>query len=488
MGKTCAVIGSGIAGLAAAIRISAKGYKVDVYESNSTPGGKISEKHIDGYRFDMGPSVFMLPGLIDELFTLCGKNPKDYFSYKPVKDPFRYFFEDGSIINACSDLNEFAAELELKTGTPPVVFNKYLKDIAVKYDITSGVFIENSLHVLRNYFTKKFISGIFNFNKIDTFKSMDELNRRFFKDKRVIQIFNNYATYIGSDPLTTPATLNVIQHLELNTGVFLPDKGMYDIVNSLTKLAKEIGVTFHLNTPVEEIGVTEGSISGVTLRDGTAVPYDSVVSNMDVYFTYRRLLRSQPAPERILAQPKSTSLLCFYWGINREYPELNLHNLFFAANDNEEYETIFQKGVISSDPSIYLFISSKYVPADAPPGSENWFLLVTAPNDNGQDWDTIRLDTRKKIIEKINRMLRTDIEQHIVCEEFLTPKIILNKYASAFGAVYGNSSNNRFSAFQRHPNFSRKIKGLYFVGGSVHPGAGIPLCLNSAKILEKVFK
>jgi phytoene desaturase len=488
MKRTCAVIGSGIAGIAAAIRVAARGYAVDVYEANSYPGGKLREKHADGFRFDMGPSVFMLPGLIDELFVLCGKKPEDYFKYSPVSQPFRYFFEDGTTIDAQSDLEEFAKELELKTGLQRSVFERYLKDIALKYDITNEVFIENSLHVFKNFLTRKVLSGVLNFHKIDSFSTMDDINRRFFKDPRLIQIFNNYATYIGSNPLSTPATLNVIQHLELNTGIYLPDKGMYDIVRALVKLAEEMGVRFHLNTPVERILVADGGVKGIMTTNKQEHVYDRVISNMDVFFTYHKLLKDQAAPKKILDQPKSTSLICFYWGIKKEFPELSLHNMLFASEVNEEYESVFDRGEISNDPSLYIYISSKHVPGDAPTGCENWFVLLTAPNDKAQNWDEIKQKIRTVVISKINRMLKTDIEPLICHEDYLTPAIIRDQYSSAFGAVYGNSSNSRFAAFLRHPNFSSKIKGLYFVGGSVHPGAGIPLCLNSAKIMDKVFK
>ncbi|MEO8762310.1 MAG: NAD(P)-binding protein, partial [Bacteroidia bacterium] len=210
----CAVIGSGISGIASAIRLAAKGCAVDVYEANSYAGGKIKEQHANGYRFDMGPSVFMLPNLVDELFELCGKNPKDYFTYSPIETSFKYFFEDGSIINAYADIDLFAKEIEQKTNHPKVVFDAYLKDIEAKYNITKDVFIENSLHVFSNFFTKKMAYGIANFNKIDSFKTMNEANQSFFKDARLVQLFNNYATYIGSNPFTAPATLNIIQHLE----------------------------------------------------------------------------------------------------------------------------------------------------------------------------------------------------------------------------------------------------------------------------------
>jgi len=486
MKKNCVIIGSGIAGLASAIRLAAKGCAVDVYETNNYPGGKIKEQHTNGYRFDMGPSVFMLPNLVDELFELCGKNPKDYFTYSPIETSFKYFFEDGSIINAYADINLFAKEIEEKTNHPKEIFDAYLKDIEVKYTVTKEVFIENSLHLFSNYFTRKMAYGIANFSKIDSFKTMNEANKAFFKDTRLVQLFNNYATYIGSNPFVAPATLNVIQHLEINTGTYLPDKGMYSIVTALVKLAEDMGVKFIYNMQVDEIIVANKHVTGIKINTNF-IKYDRVISNMDIYYTYKKLLPNKKFSKRIINQPKSTSLICFYWGINKKYDELGIHNMLFAKDEKEEYDAIFERKTISDDPSLYIYISSKHIKTDAPNGCENWFVLVTAPNDTGQNWDEILKHTRKKAIQKINKMLKTDIEKHINFEDDLTPIKIKNNYSSAFGAVYGNSSNSKFAAFLRHSNFSKKIKGLYFVGGTVHPGAGIPMCLNSAKIMDKVF-
>lgn len=492
MTKSCAIIGSGIAGLASAIRIASKGYKVDVYETNSIAGGKLNEFRKNGYRFDMGPSVFTLPQLIDELFVLCGKNPRDYISYTHLKTPFKYFYEDGTVINAYSDVDKFGDEIELKTKDTKKAFKRYLKDIETKYKITNEVFIENSLHIAKNFLNKRTAYGVLNFHKIDAFKSMNDGNKSFFKDRKVIQLLNNYANYVGSNPFIAPATLNVIQHLEINLGTYLPDKGMYSIICALVQLAEEMGVTFYYNTTVEEI-ITEPDskkrkIVGLKTKNHELIKYNKIVSNMDIYYTFKKLLPKENAPEHILNQPKSSSLIAFFWGVKNTYEKLNTHNMLFSADDETEFKTVFENNSLSEDPSIYIYVSSKHVKGDAPEGCENWFLFITVPNDQGQNWDELVVKARKSVVEKINRILNTDIEKYIEIEETLTPAKIKESYSTPFGAIYGNSSHNKFAAFFRHSNFSKKVNGLYFVGGSVHPGAGIPLCLNSAKIMDKIFK
>lgn len=483
----CAIIGSGIAGLASAIRLRVKGHEVDVFESNAHAGGKLNEKQINGYRFDLGPSVFTMPHLVDELFALAGKDPRHYFSYTKLDTTFNYFFEDGLNLIAFADPKKFAKEIATKTIDTEERFFQYLEDVAIKYNITNEVFSENSLHKRRNYFKKKFISGVLNFGKIDAFKSMKAGHQQFFNDPHLVQLFDYYASFVGSNPLVAPATLNLIAHLVLNVGVYIPNDGMYAIIQALVKLAEDVGVKFHYNTFVEEILVSKKRVTGIKAR-GQEMLYDRVVSNMDVYFTYHKLLPHEKRPLRILRQAKSSSGIAFYWGVKGVQSNLDLHTMLFSNDELREYTTVFKEKNISDDPSVYICITSKKIPQDAPPGNENWFVLITAPNDQGQDWDEIVMRTRKNVLAKIKRMLSIDVEANLEFEEVLTPPLIRDRYGSAFGAIFGNSSNNKFAAFYRHPNFTRKIKGLYFTGGSVHPGAGIPMCLNSAKIIEKVFR
>jgi phytoene dehydrogenase-like protein len=208
---------------------------------------------------------------------------------------------------------------------------------------------------------------------------------------------------------------------------------------------------------------------------------------MDMVNAYKTILKKQKQPKRLLDQPKSSSALIFYWGIKRNFAELDLHNIFFSDNYLEEFDHIFKRGTITSDPTVYVNITSVYKPDDAPEDSMNWFTMINVPNNQGQDWDSLIAEARKNIIHKLNRILKTDVESLIEVEEILDPRTIESKTSSAQGALYGNSSNNKFAAFLRHANFSSSVKNLYFCGGSVHPGGGIPLCLLSAKITTEMI-
>jgi phytoene dehydrogenase-like protein len=209
---------------------------------------------------------------------------------------------------------------------------------------------------------------------------------------------------------------------------------------------------------------------------------------MDIVATYKHLLPDAKHPEKLLSQPKSSSALIFYWGIRKEFPNLDVHNIFFSKNYQAEFEHIFKHKTIYHDPTIYVNIGSKGEPADAPAGCETWFVMINTPNNTGQDWHKLTAETRKNVLQKLSRLLNTNIEPLIEVESTLDARSIEAKTFSSQGALYGNSSNNRYAAFLRHANFSKQFKNLYFVGGSVHPGGGIPLCLSSAAITSSLIK
>ncbi|MCU0441397.1 MAG: phytoene desaturase family protein [Bacteroidia bacterium] len=481
------IIGSGIAGLASAVRLACAGHKVQVFEANSYPGGKLSEINQQGYRFDAGPSLFTLPNLVEELFVLAGKDPKDCFEYVQLEKACNYFYEDGTRFTAYHNKERFEQELKNKLGinnAKPVF--KQLDQAAFRYNLTAPIFIEYSLHRLKNYTNVQTLKGILNAWRLNLFKTMHDENETALNDNRLVQYFNRFATYNGSSPYSAPALLNMIPHLEHNIGTFFPVKGMHSITQSIYQLAKELGVVFHFETPVAQIVTQQKQVNGVK-ANGVFYPSDIVVSNADIYPTFTKLLPNEKQPTKILQQEKSSSALIFYWGISRQFPELDLHNIFFSADYKQEFDCLFKQKTIYHDPTIYINITSKYKTDDAPTGCENWFVMVNVPNNSGQDWDHLIAETRKNCIEKLSRLLQVPIAPFIKTESVLDPRSIETKTSSFAGALYGNASNNRFAAFLRHKNFSSQLKGLYFCGGSVHPGGGIPLCLNSAKIVAKLL-
>lgn len=496
--KTCAIIGAGVAGLATAVRLAQKGYQVTVFEANTYFGGKLSEINLtsnlggnvgENYRFDAGPSLFTMPDFVDELFVLAGKNPKEYLQYERLEVVCKYFYEDNTVINAFADKNAFAQEIQTKTSEKKENILHFLEKSAEKYNLTADLFLHSSLHKIKTYFSLKTLKGILGLRKLEVFKTMNEANQASFSDKRVVQLFNRFATYNGSNPYQTPATLNIIPHLEHNIGAFAPKGGMYAISKSIFRLAQELNVKFCFSSKVKEIITKDEKAVGIRLNEDNneILPFDVVVSNMDIVGTYKHLLPNAHKPEKLLNQPKSSSALIFYWGMKQTFSELEVHNIFFAENYEKEFEHIFEEKNVAEDMTVYVNIGSKYAPEDCPQGHETWFVMVNTPNNTGQNWDEITKEVRKNTLKKLSKILKKDIESLITCESTLDARTIENRTSSSLGALYGNSSNNRYAAFLRHANFSSKIKNLYFCGGSVHPGGGIPLCLSSAKIVAEML-
>jgi phytoene desaturase len=486
MAKTAIVIGSGIAGIAAAIRLAKRGYTVSVFEANNYPGGKLSEIRLGAYRFDAGPSLFTLPALVDELFELCGMNPADSFVYEQLDETCRYFFPDGTKLTAWADREKLKQEFLEKLNEPKENVEAALNQSQWLYSQLAPLFIEKSLHKPGTWLSTKAFAAYSRLHKFDFNRTMHEANSKRFENEKTTQLFNRYATYNGSDPYQTPATLNIIPHLEFGIGAYFPKGGMHSITQTLYELAEKVGVRFYFNTTVQKIVVHNGTAKGIDTHMGFHKA-DRIVCNMDMVAAYRTLLKDQHQPKKLLNQPKSSSALIFYWGIKKSFPQLGLHNIFFTSDYKREFEHIFDKGSLFKDPTVYVNITSVMNPSDAPSGCQNWFTMINVPNNQGQDWDYLIQYARKAIINKLSENLGTNIESFIEEESVLDPRLIELKTSSVAGALYGNSSNNKFAAFLRHPNFSSKIRHLYFCGGSVHPGGGIPLCLSSAKLVDELM-
>jgi len=476
------LIGAGVGGLATAIRLAKKGYSVEVFEANNYIGGKLSTFTLEDYRFDAGPSLFTMPQFVEELFTLCDENASDFFQYKRKEIACNYFWEDGKKLTAYGDTKRFVEEVEEKLAVPSKTLNRYLSKAKKKFDHTRPLFLERSLHKWQTFLRKETLVGIAKYFSFEIDTSLNSVNQAQLQEPHLVQFYNRFATYNGSNPYQTPGMMTLVQHLEQHYGTYIPKKGMGDISASLYELAKRQGVIFHLSKSVDKIIVENKKAVGIQVNEAE-YRADIVVSNMDVVPTYRKLLTHQKQPEKILSQERSSSAVIFYWGMGKSFPQLDLHNIFFSDDYEAEFDAIFKTKTLFEDPTVYVNITSKDVPADAPKGKENWFVMINAPHDTGQDWEELAQELRQWVIKKLNRILDTDIAPLIEEEWIMTPNIIEARTQSYLGALYGASSNNKMAAFLRHPNFSREISNLYFCGGSVHPGGGIPLCLLSAKIV-----
>lgn len=483
--KQAIIIGSGVGGLAAAIRLAVQGCKVTIFEKNSYPGGKLSAFEKDGFQFDAGPSLFIQPQNIEELFQLANEPIEKYFTYQPVDIACKYFYENGKVVRAFTDQQLFATELQEQLNESPSSLSSYLNRSGKVYDRIGSIFLNYSLHKRKTWLNKRISKALATVKASDLIGTLHKHNHKHFSSPETVQLFNRFATYNGSNPYKTPGMMSLIPHLELNQGTFYPHGGMISITNALYNLALAKGVSFHFNTAVQRIIHHEGKVRGVVVNNEN-IKADIVVTNGDVYLTYNHLLGNEPKAKKLLRQERSSSAVIFYWGIKKKFPQLELHNIFFSKNYEEEFNAIFDKKQLYNDPTVYINITSKVEPAQAPEGKENWFVMVNVPANTGQQWSTLKEQLKRIVTEKLNHILGEDISPLIETEETLDPVLIEERTSSYMGSLYGTSSNSRMAAFLRHPNFNSTIKGLYFCGGSVHPGGGIPLCLKSAKIVSEL--
>ncbi|MEL6152913.1 MAG: 1-hydroxycarotenoid 3,4-desaturase CrtD [Bacteroidota bacterium] len=480
------IIGSGIAGIACSIRLALQGWQVAVYEANSTPGGKLATFSQGGFRFDQGPSLFTMPDLVDELFVLAGKNPRNYYQYQRLPIACRYFYEDKTVLTAYADLQKLTQEITEKLDVDAAVVENYLARSAKLFDLIRKSFLERSLHRWATYCSRDTLKLLAHLFQLPLIGSLHRTNRLQLEHPKLVQLFDRFATYTGSSPYRASGMLQVVAHLEHNAGAFFPDGGMYTLVRCLVKLAEELGVQYSYNTRVEEIVLEGRQVKGVR-TNATTIPADVVVSNMDIANTYQHLLPSIKTPQRVIRQERSSAALIFYWGVKGTFEQLSLHNIFFSADYRQEFSEIFEGKTVPQDPTVYVNITAKEQPSDAPAGQENWFVMINVPANQGQDWERLIAQARNQVLDKLRRMLGKDIEPLIEHERIWDPRGIEKDTLAYQGALYGASANQKLATFLRHPNISRTLQGLYFCGGTVHPGGGIPLCLLSAKIVADLI-
>lgn len=478
------IVGGGVSGLASSIRLAYSGHEVLLVEQNTFLGGKLSEINLDGYRFDAGPSLFTLPHLVEDLLAIDDKNNVD-FSYERLHTICKYFWKDGSTFAASGDRSTFINQLSESLGEDPNSVLRFMDNNKRKYLLTQKLFLESPIKSFRTWISSEALRAYSSLHKLDIFSKMHDVHLSSLKNKKSIQLFDRYATYNGSNPYKSSGIMTMISHLEYDLGAYFPEGGMYSIVKALKKKAVSLGVKLHLEEPVLSINHKNNKITGISTTKGN---YSSnvVLSNLDNYFTYKNLLNDALKAKRIKKQERSTSAIIFYWGISRSFPQLELHNIFFSENYQEEFREI-EKNEISKDPTIYLNISSHENPNDAPSGHENWFVMVNVPAEEHVDEKLLVSTYRKILIAKLSERLGVNLSSLITCEEYISPSILENRTGAYLGALYGLSSNNKLVAFFRENNKSKKYKGLFFCGGTVHPGGGIPLCLLSAKITSNMI-
>ena len=476
-----AVIGAGVGGLSCALRLAHAGCDVTVYERNERVGGKLNVLLTQGFAWDMGPSLLTMPHVFEELFASVDRNRADYLKFIPLPCTCRYRWSDGTIIDEC----------EAFWNSPEVA--SFLRYAAGLYDLSAEAFLSKQPEEWWRRFNPRLVPKLRHLPKIATTQTMaDSVAKYFPGDRHLQQLFNRFATYNGSSPFATPAAFNIIAYVQSRFGGWYVKGGMYAIARALSSLASELHVQIQLNTEVKRVQkrgprwVLNGSDS-----------FDYVVCNQDVLSAVPRFLPPELARAFAASHAKrdrlSLSGFIMFLGVEGQYETLEHHNIFFSDDYRAEFHQLFEERRPADEPTIYVAINSRRDPAHAPSGCDNWFVLVNAPPldpDDPLDWGSTCEQYGAKILSRLEQRFGfVDLRSRIRVQLIFTPADFQTRYLAQGGALYGFASHGTLSAFRRPPLQPRGVDNFYFVGGSTHPGGGLPLvCLSGKMVAESILR
>ncbi|GAB4184227.1 MAG: phytoene desaturase [Calditrichia bacterium] len=487
MKKRIAIIGSGFGGLAAAIRLQARGFQVTVFEKNEHPGGHAYPLVKNGYKFDMGPSLITAPDIIRKVFAAAGKKMEDYLQLIPLDPFYRIYFHDKTYIDYTGD--EERMKEQMRQFNPDDAAN-YDRFMSASRDLYKAV-IQDGMG--SRPFDKwgtmlKFMPRAIRLNAL---LPSYYFVKRYFEDFRHRFMFSFHPLFIGGNPFAAPAVYLMIPYLEKEGGVWFTKGGMTSVVQALVRVFKEIGGDLQTSTPVEKILVQNGQATGVRVK-GESIPFDAVISNADFMHTYGKLIdpehRSKWTDSRLKKVGYSMGAYLLYLGVKKQYPELLHHTLILSPRYKELVQDIFKHKILPEDFSMYLHVPTRTDEGMAPEGCESMYVLIPVANlSSGIDWAAIKEQFTDKVIDFLEKDFGlTDLRQHIEVKEIYTPAEFSADRNSFLGSAWGVEPKFTQTAVFRPHNRSEDIRNLYLVGASTHPGAGIPGVLLTAEVAEKV--
>lgn len=486
------VIGAGMGGMACAARLASKGHSVQVLEHNQTWGGKLGSVESNGYKFDTGPSLLTLPAVYRDLFLKTGAALEDSIEIVDLETAFRYQFADGTVLKMPGTGIGRCAEAigDCLGGNSADQWRAFMRRAAQMWSVTRKPFLESELHGLKSLLALSW--RINDIRTISPTKTLRNMANHYLDDPRLITLVDRYATYTGSDPRQAPAALATVPYIEQMFGAYHVAGGLRELGRALYERATSIGVKFEFGCTVTNIA-TEPKVSGVTLSDGRFLAADIVVANSDASNVYEYLLspiaqkQSASAKKSLAKATPSLSGFVILQAMTGKTPDFEHHNVFFPKNYDDEFDSIFGVGKEVSpvmDPTIY--ICSPNDSKMAPIGNESWFILINAPRHDpktGIDWSKSDLkDAYSKQMLKALSQRGVQTEGRVTWQQNMTPADLEQNTMAPGGSIYGTSSNGMRSAFLRPENVT-KIPNLYLVGGSSHPGGGLPLVGMSAEIV-----
>ncbi len=477
-GKEVVIIGGGLGGLAAGIRLAALGCRVTICEQGKSFGGKMNRWDSNGFRFDTGPSLITMPWVFEELFEVAGSQLKDHLEMIPMHPLSTYSFDDGTRFTYTTDLPQWLEMIRQIEPRDVDGFLRFMKLGARIYEVSQNTFMRRVPFALPRL---QDAPALRHFPVNNAWGNYAKVVAEHFYSPLLRQLYNRYPTYVGSSPYSSPATLLIIPYLEYAFNGWYPQGGLYRIVESFMELAKQLRITLLTKARVEDIEHRQHQVKAVRLEDGTRLSADVVIANCEA--ADAKIMLGEPQATRLKSQDRSMSGLVFLLGIKRSLPELQHHQIYFSADYRQEFSQIFTERTFPNDPTIYVNCPSRNDRTIVPGEGEALFVMANAPANDGDEWDDAMIaEARRRVFNRLRRSGFPDIESDIVVEDVWTPNRIAARYLMPGGAIYGTHSHSWRKAFLRPPNKDRKYRGLYYVGGSTHPGGGTPTVLLSAQI------
>ena len=484
--KSAVIIGAGIGGITTAIYLAKQGYSIDIFEKNASPGGRCGQFIRDGHRFDLGATMLLMPGVYRQVFESLGIKLEEGSDIIPLKDLYRIFYDDGSTISFTSDPERLRMQLE---KIEPGSFEK------------SKEFVDRGYKIYKTGLDKLLTRNFYNLFQFANFRNIGLLVRlkmyisnwayakKFFRHTHLLMAYTFQNIYVGQSPFSSPALFSMIPAIEITEGSFFPQGGMYTIVEKLYSAALSLGVRFHFNINVTNIKIHDRKAEGIILEDGSEVNADIILANADLPYVYNKLLPYSSLAARLNRMKYSCSAICFHWGLDKVYSQLDHHNVFISDSFRDGLDRIFNDKSVNDNPTFYVHAPVRTEPEAAPPGYDTLSVIVGAGHvdiKKPQDWNDLKKKVHDAVIARLKRQGLEDIEEHILFEICYTPETWEGTCNVARGSVFGSLSHHilQMGYFRPH-NRHDKYHNLYFVGGSTHPGNGIPNVLLSAKLVSE---
>ena len=483
------VVGAGIGGIATAARLARQGFQVTILEKNEISGGRVGQLKLDGYTFDTGATLLLMPEVYAETFAALGERMQDHLDLRRIDPTYHLYFPDDSLILLTSDLHAMQEQVE---AIQPGSFERmlhYLAEGSRLYDLSLDDLVGRDFRRLTDFLNPRMLLL---FLRMKALLRHTDYAARFFKDPRLLMAFTFQDMYMGLSPYDSPATYSLMQYKELAGGVWYPMGGMYRISQALAAIAEKLGVQFVYDAHVEQILIEAGRATGVRLEDGRVLLADTVVANADLGYVYRSLLPDKAVSARLDRMEYGCSTIMFYWGLDRQYPGLGPHNLFLNGDYRQSFVDIFEKKSMPERPNFYIHAPVRIDPSMAPAGHDAWYVAVPVGQvdeiDNEKEgetnrfWHAMQHKARAYILQRLAELGFTEVESHIREELSFVPQWWQNRYNLTRGSTHGLSHKLTQMAYLRPHNRHSRYHNLYFVGASTHPGTGVPTVLISARL------